>query len=101
MVRLGAPVKKVLRWATFGGWRLVRSVAWEGPTGAERLARVEELNEDARAVGDNEVPFGIVTKGFAADIIAVHGDLENDFESAISKDSVRFVMKAGRIYKNT
>ncbi|EIN14315.1 hypothetical protein PUNSTDRAFT_140632 [Punctularia strigosozonata HHB-11173 SS5] len=99
MVRLGAPVPKVLRWATLGGWRLVRSAAWEGTSGMERLARIEELNEDLRIVGDNEVPFGMVRKGFAADIIAVHGDVEADFEKTISKESVRFVMKGGKILK--
>ena len=50
-------------------------------------------------VGDNEVPFGVLRRGFAADIIATSGDLENDFERAVDKDSIVFVMKGGRIFK--
>lgn len=99
MARLGAPAKQVLKWATLGGWRLVRSAAWEGDAGARRLERVEELREDPRVVGDNEVPFGVIAKGFAADIIALDGDLESEFEKAVSKESVKFVMKGGRIFK--
>lgn len=99
MVRLGADWRQVLRWGTLGGWECIRSRAWEGPAGAERLARVEELRDDAQTVGDNEVAFGVIRRGFAADIVATKGDLEADFERAVDKDSIFFVMKNGRVYK--
>ncbi|EIM92912.1 uncharacterized protein STEHIDRAFT_127652 [Stereum hirsutum FP-91666 SS1] len=99
MVRLGADWKKVLRWATLGGWRCVRSMAWEGEEGARRLANMARMGETATAVGDNEVPFGVLKKGWAADIVATKGDLEKDFEKAVDRGSIDFVMKAGRIYK--
>jgi imidazolonepropionase-like amidohydrolase len=102
MVALGAPWATVLRWATLGGWECIRSMAWEGADGTARLARAERLEdggEDARVVGDNEVPFGAVRRGWAADIIAVEGDLEDDFENAVSKDAVKIVMKGGRVFK--
>ncbi|PCH34350.1 hypothetical protein WOLCODRAFT_62488 [Wolfiporia cocos MD-104 SS10] len=99
MVRLGADWRRVLRWGTLRGWECIRSMAWEGARGAARLARVEELGEDPRLVGDNEVPFGAIRRGFAADIIATTGDLERDFESAVDAGSIVFVMKGGRVYK--
>ncbi|PSR72038.1 hypothetical protein PHLCEN_2v12068 [Hermanssonia centrifuga] len=99
MVSLGADWRMVLRWGTLGGWECVRSLRWEGPKGTERLRRVGELREDARLVGDNEVPFGVVVKGFAADIIATNGNLEKDFAGAVDKKNIRFVMKGGKIYK--
>jgi len=99
MVRLGANWRHVLKWGTLGGWECIRSLRWEGEDGARRLANVGELGEDARVVGDNEVPFGVIKRGFAADIIATDGDLEKDFERAVDKRSIMFVMKGGRIYK--
>lgn len=99
MVRLGAHWSHVLRWGTLGGWECIRSMRWEGLEGAERLLRIEQLGEDARVVGDNEVPFGAVRRGFAADIVATSGDVENDFEHAVDKGSIVFVMKGGRVYK--
>ncbi|KAI0937447.1 hypothetical protein AcV5_005354 [Taiwanofungus camphoratus] len=99
MARLGADWRKVLRWGTLGGWECIRSLSWEGKEGAERLAKVQELREDARLVGDNEVPFGAIRRGFAADIVATIGDLENDFENAVDKTAIVFVMKGGRVYK--
>ena len=99
MVRLGADWPTVLRWATLGGWECIRSLQWEGQLGLDRLNRVEELGEDAKIVGDNEVPFGAIRKGFAADIIATNGDLEKDFERAVDRENIRFVMKGGRVYK--
>ena len=49
----------------------------------------------ARFMGkENEL--GIIAKGVFADIIAVSGNLENDFDKAI--DQVVFVMKDGNIY---
>lgn len=99
MVRLGADWKKVLRWVTLGGWRCVRSMAWEGKEGERRLANVGRMSEVATVVGDNEVPFGVLKKGWAADIVATQGDLEKDFAKAVDWRSIGFVMKAGRIYK--
>ena len=99
MARLGAGWRQILRWCTLGGWEAVRSMGWEGERGEARLAAVEELREDQRKVGDNEVPFGAVRKGFAADIIATRGDLEADFEGAVDKANIVFVMKAGKVYK--
>ncbi|KAF7971019.1 hypothetical protein HWV62_7386 [Athelia sp. TMB] len=99
MVNLGADWKKVLRWGTLGGWECVRSTGWEGEAGAKRLSRVVELKEDWRVVGDNEVPFGAIRKGFAADIIATSGDFEHDFGGAVAASSIIFVMKAGRVHK--
>jgi imidazolonepropionase-like amidohydrolase len=99
MVKLGADWRRVLKWGTVGGWECIRSMRWEGDRGKERLDKVDLLREDARVVGDNEVPFGGVWKGFAADIIATSGDLERDFDLAVSADSIKFVMKGGRIFK--
>ncbi|KAI0066404.1 hypothetical protein BV25DRAFT_1878246 [Artomyces pyxidatus] len=99
MVQLGADWCQVLQWATVGGWRCVRSMAWEGADGAKRLEHVGELREDPRLVGDNEVPFGVLRRGFAADVIATTGDLDEDFDAAVRKESISFVMKGGRIYK--
>lgn len=99
MVGLGADWREVLQWGTRAGWECIRSVRWEGGEGAARLARVEQLQEDTRLVGDNEVPFGVVRKGFAADIIATMGDLENNFGHAVDKSNISFVMKGGKIYK--
>lgn len=102
MVRLGAPWRQVLQWATLSGWRCVRPMTWEGSEGEARLKRAEEeLTEDPRVVGDNEVPFGAIRRGWAADIIAVEGDLENAFEEAIEQRSVKFVMKSGKVFKRT
>ncbi|EKM60544.1 uncharacterized protein PHACADRAFT_189669 [Phanerochaete carnosa HHB-10118-sp] len=99
MVQLGAGWRETLQWATLAGWKCVRSMRWEGREGAARLARVEQLQEDARIVGDNEVPFGAVRKGFAADIIATTGDFEKNFTSAVDKGSISFVMKGGKVFK--
>ncbi|KAG1742629.1 uncharacterized protein EDB91DRAFT_1127141 [Suillus paluster] len=99
MVRLGADWKKVLRWATLGGWECIRSRTWEGKVGETRLAQVGDLKEDPRIVGDNEVPFGVVRRGFIADLIATPGNFAADFEGAVSAESIQFVMKGGRIYK--
>ncbi|TFK56901.1 hypothetical protein OE88DRAFT_1730336 [Heliocybe sulcata] len=101
MVRLGADWRQVLQWGTLGGWKCLRSLAWEGPEGERRLKAVENGTEvaDPREVGDNEVPFGAIRKGWAADIIATTGNLEEDFEDAVSKERILFVMKGGRIFK--
>lgn len=103
MVQLGADWRKVLQWATLGGWKCIRSRHWEGYRGEERLQRAENFHhggQDVRIVGDNDVPFGAVRKGWAADIIAVEGSLEDDFHNTVAASSVQFVMKGGRVFKS-
>jgi imidazolonepropionase-like amidohydrolase len=99
MVRLGADYKSVLQWATLCGWECVRGLQWEGESGQERIGRIPQLQEDARITGDNDVPFGAIRTGFAADIIATDFDLEEDFEKAVDPDSISFVMKGGKVFK--
>ncbi|KIY70246.1 hypothetical protein CYLTODRAFT_430064 [Cylindrobasidium torrendii FP15055 ss-10] len=82
MRRLGADYRKVLQWGTLGGWKCVRPKHWK---------------ETGGRGGDNERYFGAVKSGWAADIIAVEGDLETDFEGTI--DRVQFVMRGGKVYK--
>ncbi|KAH7914545.1 hypothetical protein BJ138DRAFT_1098600 [Hygrophoropsis aurantiaca] len=99
MVEYGADWRKVLRWATLGGWECVRSMRWEGPKGKIRIAQLGEMKEDPRIVGDNDVPFGALKRGFIADVIATSGNLEADFCGAVSADNIQFVMKGGKVYK--
>jgi imidazolonepropionase-like amidohydrolase len=91
MVRLGAAWQDVLSWATLGGWECIRPV---------RSFLPPDTSSHDGPMGDNEVAFGLIQKGRAADIIAVAGDLEKDFEATIDKSSVKFVMKSGRVYKD-
>jgi len=95
----GAPALEVLKWLTLGGWEAVRSMAWEGREGKTRLSKVEELGEERDIVGDNEMPFGAIRRGFSADIIALTVDPEEDFDKALDPANVSFVMKMGKIYK--
>jgi len=60
---------------------------------------VGDLKEDPNIVGDNEVSFGAVRRGFIADLIATSGDFATDFQGAVSADSIKFVMKGGKVYK--
>lgn len=99
MVRLGASWKEVLQWCTLGGWECVRSMRWEDSEGKERLKEVEMLREDARVVGDNEMPFGAIRKGFAADIIATRCSPADHFENSVDSKNISFVMKGGKVYK--
>ena len=71
---------------------------WEKDT-ASLQKKLEQLGHARDLVGDNEVPFGLVRRGFAADLIATSGNLDSDFEGAVSPDAISFVMKLGRIYK--
>ncbi|KAJ8085245.1 hypothetical protein PM082_004039 [Marasmius tenuissimus] len=88
MVELGADPKKVLRWATLSGWECLRGMHWETTT----------TSSSSTVVGDNDVRFGCIKKGWAADIVALDSDdVESEFEHAV--DRVTFVMKGGRIYK--
>lgn len=99
MTRLGADWKRVLQWATLGGWKCVRSLGWEGKDGHARFQRISECLEGREDVGDNEMAFGILKQGFSADIIATKGDFEKDFEGAVSAENISFVMKCGTMYK--
>ncbi|KAH7105017.1 hypothetical protein BKA62DRAFT_669325 [Auriculariales sp. MPI-PUGE-AT-0066] len=104
MHKYGAPPLHVLRWATMGNWEAIRGMYWEGQTGEDKLKKLSSLSNNelvrfTNSAGDNGVPLGQLRRGFAADIIAVAGDVEQDFERAISSDSVKFVMKAGTVYK--
>ncbi|KAG8708260.1 hypothetical protein FRC08_018991 [Ceratobasidium sp. 394] len=98
MHSLGMPANRVLQAATLGGWQCVRSMDWEGEEGKEQLAA--QIKKPA-AMGDNEVPFGSLARGFAADIIASSGRFEGgaDFDKAVGAESIVFVMKAGKVYK--
>ncbi|KAG9125888.1 hypothetical protein FRC07_005746 [Ceratobasidium sp. 392] len=98
MRSLGMPANRVLQAATLGGWRCVRSMEWEGRAGEERLAAQVKEPE---AMGDNEVPFGQLARGFAADIIASSGRFAegDDFNKFVGAESIVFVMKAGKVYK--
>ncbi|KAJ3861454.1 hypothetical protein EV359DRAFT_47143 [Lentinula novae-zelandiae] len=89
MVRLGADWKKVLKWATLGGWECIRPMGWE-------VVNATDGSHDM-PLGDNDHRFGCIKLGWAADLVGVEGDFEKDFEGTV--DNVQFVMKAGRIYK--
>ena len=82
MVRLGADYKKVLQWGTLGGWECIRPVNWQ---------------ETGGIGGDNDQWFGVLKAGWAADLIAVDGDLDTDFEGTV--DRVMFVMRGAKVYK--
>lgn len=86
MVRLGADWRRVLRWGTLSGWQLIRPMDWENSVGVP-----------PQELGDNDMQFGCVSPGWAADIVGVEGDFAKDFDATI--DAVKFVMKAGRVYK--
>lgn len=90
MVKLGVPWRYVLSWATLGNWNLIKPLRDIGE---------QDVGSNAKRPGDNEVPFGKIAKGWAADIVASTGDFERDFELAVDKGSIDFVMKAGRVYK--
>ncbi|KAF8640387.1 hypothetical protein AX17_000057 [Amanita inopinata Kibby_2008] len=98
MRALEAEWNRVLAWATLGGWRCVRGMEWEGEEGQKRLAAVESSNEPLGL--ERGVPFGAIRKGWAADIIAVNGRVDGDFDE-FSKAimDVVFVTKGGRVYK--
>ncbi|KAG9101111.1 hypothetical protein FRC06_003339 [Ceratobasidium sp. 370] len=100
MHSLGMPANRVLQAATLGGWRCVRSMDWEGEEGKERLAA--QIKKPA-AMGDNEVPFGLLARGFAADVIASSGRFGEggNFDKAVGAENIVFVMKAGKVYKQS
>ncbi|KAK7051468.1 hypothetical protein VNI00_004442 [Paramarasmius palmivorus] len=88
MVRLGADWKKVLKWGTLGGWECIRGIDWECYSNVSPGIRPD----------DHDVQFGCIRPGWSADLVALEGNLEADFEATL--DRVRFVMKAGKVYKN-
>ena len=107
MVALGADPLRVLQWATLGGWGCVRSRRWESHDERHRLeATIRKtrlmngaLDEPRDAVGDNEMPFGVIRTGFSADLIATRGDVENDLQESVTSENITFVMKMGKVYK--
>jgi len=101
MVKLGADWREVLKWATLGGWECVRGTQWEGKEGKRRIKMLATLQENGPCprMRDNDVPFGAIRPGFAADIIATSGDLSSDFFTAVESQSIKFVMKGGQVYK--
>lgn len=111
MRRLGAPWERVLGWATYGGWKCVRGMEWEGTRGALRLAEIDAdgvaglvrtgFRPEAPNALERGVPFGALRAGWAADLVGVVGTLDGaveDFEAALTT-GVKFVMKGGRVYK--
>lgn len=99
MFRLGAKPEDVLQSATIYAWECIRGTQWEGEDGTDRIKRLPELKEDVRVNGDNDMPFGVIKPGWAADIIATKEDPEKDFEKAITATNISFVMKSGIVYK--
>jgi len=108
MRKLGAPWERVLSWATYGGWKCVRGMKWEGFEGERRLQMAEERVAQFGKLGflankmhlERETPFGVLRVGWAADLVAVEGKLDGspeEFEAAVMS-GVKFVMKGGRIY---
>lgn len=100
MVQLGASWNRVLQAATLRGWQCIRSLQWEGEGGARRLKEVHRLREDIKSVGENEMPFGILRVGFAADIIATQIQPSVNFSEAVDPRNIVFVMKTGRVYRS-
>ncbi|KAF9478898.1 hypothetical protein BDN70DRAFT_879394 [Pholiota conissans] len=111
MRSLGAGWAQVLSWATYGGWKCVRGMDWEGPGGERRMQALEiglagllgKCHNPAYNKGELErgVPFGAIRAGWAADLVGVVGTLDGsieDFEKALTT-GVSFVMKGGKIYK--
>ncbi|KAF8971879.1 hypothetical protein BDZ97DRAFT_1913765 [Flammula alnicola] len=111
MRRLGASWDRVLSWATYGGWKCVRGMEWEGVQGERRLVEIEKggyaalVEAGFRVEQENGlergVPFGVVRAGWAADLVGFEGKLDGsgkEFEDTLMK-GVKFVMKGGKIYK--
>ncbi|KAF8989726.1 hypothetical protein BDQ17DRAFT_1372904 [Cyathus striatus] len=103
MRRLGAKWNQVLTWATFGGWKCVRGRKWDDTRVVEEneeypLRVFEELGYMAQ---EREVPFGVIRKGWAADLVGIEGDVDGDSEAfeKVVTEGVKFVMKGGRLYK--
>ncbi|PPQ70259.1 hypothetical protein CVT25_013296 [Psilocybe cyanescens] len=118
MRKLGAEWERVLGWGTYGGWKCVRGMEWEGTKGRKKLERIEARERqranssaigggDEKGGGDDDldldrgVPFGAIRVGWAADFVGIREKLDGtpeQFESAVMR-GVEFVMKGGVIYK--
>jgi len=104
MRQLGASWDCVLSWATYGGWKCVRGMEWEGGEGERRIQNVMNLDMSQLVQEDvleRGVPFGVIGPGWAGDLIGIEGKLDGtvkEFESALM-DGVKFVMKGGKVYK--
>jgi hypothetical protein len=72
---------------------------WDSAEGQAEIESYVKGRWQNQQLGDNDVAVGCIHPGFAADIIAIDGDLERDFERAVSAASVSFVMKGGKVYK--
>ncbi|EJU02499.1 hypothetical protein DACRYDRAFT_107416 [Dacryopinax primogenitus] len=97
----GMPWKDVLHAATVVSWEAMRGMEFHGEDCEKNLkmfAAIASQNEGEKH-GDNGVPFGSLKPGFAADIIATAGSLENEFAQAIEPSKIEFVMKGGKVYK--
>jgi imidazolonepropionase-like amidohydrolase len=110
--RCGVNWKEVVKAATWTGWLCVRSSWWDSEAGKAELARYKDgswaAEQECRTsddevgnndLGENEVAVGAIKIGFGADLVATSGGLEKDFESAVDKSSIVFVMKAGVVHK--
>jgi imidazolonepropionase-like amidohydrolase len=100
MRQLGVPWEKVLSWATFGGWECIRGLEWEGDLGQKRVKNFEENPQKAVGI-DRGVPFGVINRGWAADLVGIEGDLmgsPENFEKAVTQ-GVKLVIKSGKIIK--
>lgn len=117
MVSLGAPITSVLSWCTQGGWESVRPRVFDGPSGADHLARWSNFaNERStrlslhgtqpnwfvplgprEADGLNEQPLGRLEAGFAADLVGLQGDVESNFAAAVGPGGVKLVVKAAKV----
>ena len=110
--KCGVNWKQVVKAATWTGWLCVRSAWWDSEAGKAELARYEDgswaAEQECRTsddeegdddLGENEVAVGAIKVGFGADLVATSGDLEGDFENAVDKNNIVFVMKAGVVYK--
>ena len=112
MRRLGASWDRVLSWATYGGWKCVRGMEWEGEKGEKRIRDVVNINKKNLEMSgelhlqdgsflERGVPFGVICPGWAGDLIGIEGKLEGtveEFEKALV-DGVKFVMKGGKVFK--
>jgi imidazolonepropionase-like amidohydrolase len=74
-------------------WREVEWMARLGMSNAQALRAATEV--DARILG-RQKDLGRIAEGYAADLVAVHGDPLLDLRAI---EHVDFVMKAGRTYK--
>ncbi|KZT51863.1 hypothetical protein CALCODRAFT_487574 [Calocera cornea HHB12733] len=101
MHQMGMPWKDVLHAATIVSWEAIRGMEFHGEESEANLEILVKAAQSSSAekYGDNALPFGNLRPGYAADIIATSGDLENAFDEAIEPKKIEFVMKGGKVYK--